>query len=102
MFWREEKDGITLFVRLTPKAAKDVVSGAETAADGKTYLNVRVRAIPEDGKANKALIKFLAKSLRIAPSAFTLAAGATARIKQLHIHGDRAHLSETLNKLMLK
>lgn len=94
MFYREEKDGLTLFVRLTPKAAKDVIVGVEEAGDGKSHLAVRVRAVPEDGRANKALIKFLAKEMKIPASAFQLATGATARLKQLHISGDAGEIAQ--------
>lgn len=92
MFYCKESDGITLFVRLTPKAARDAITGIEKSADDKTYLTIRVRAVPEDGKANRALIKFLAREMKIPASAFSLAGGATARFKQLHIKGDSAVL----------
>ncbi|AQS41801.1 MAG: Hypothetical protein BHV28_11130 [Candidatus Tokpelaia hoelldobleri] len=94
MFYREEKDGLTLFVRLTPKAAKDTIVGVEETGDGKSHLSVRIRAVPEDGKANKALIKFLAKEMKIPASAFQLAAGATARLKQLHISGHAGEIAQ--------
>jgi len=96
MFYRAEKDGLTLFVRLTPKAAKDVIAGVEEAGDGKSHLAVRVRAVPEDGKANRALIKFLTKEIKIPARAFHLAAGATARLKQVHISGDTAEIVQRL------
>lgn len=92
MFYRKERDGITLFVRLRPRAARDVITGIEKSADDKTYLAIGVRAVPEDGKANKALIKFLAREMKIPASAFSLASGAAARFKQLHITGDSAVL----------
>ncbi|RWG37062.1 MAG: DUF167 domain-containing protein, partial [Mesorhizobium sp.] len=45
--FRPRDDGIDLFVRLTPKAAVDRIEGIETAADGRSHLKARVRAVPE-------------------------------------------------------
>ncbi|RCL02019.1 MAG: hypothetical protein JSC189_000828 [Candidatus Tokpelaia sp. JSC189] len=98
MFYRKENDGITLFIYLIPKAAMDAINGVKQLADGKTYLAVRVRALAEDGKANKALIKFLAREMKIPSSAFSLINGAKARFKQLHTTGN----SITLIKLFYK
>lgn len=92
MFYCKESDGITLFIRLTPRAARDAITGIEKSADDRTYLAIRVRAVPEDGKANKALIKFLAREMKIPTSAISLASGGAARFKQLHITGDSAVL----------
>ena len=44
--------------------------------------------VPEDGKANKALIALLAKRLKIAKSAISIVSGETARKKILRIVGD--------------
>lgn len=88
MYFRKECDGITLFVRLTPKSARDAIEGVEAADDGRAYLKARVRAVPEDGKANAALEKLLAKWLGVAPRDVTIASGATSRLKQVRISGD--------------
>lgn len=87
-FFRKERDGVTLFVRLTPKSAKDAVEGVEATEDGRAHLKARVRAVPEDGKANAALEKLLAKWLGIAARDVSIGAGATSRLKQVKISGD--------------
>ncbi|TIS86142.1 MAG: DUF167 domain-containing protein, partial [Mesorhizobium sp.] len=61
--FRPRDDGIDLFVRLTPKAAVDRIEGIETAADGRSHLKARVRAVPENGAANTALERMMAKAL---------------------------------------
>lgn len=82
---RLEEDGISVFVRLTPKSARDAVEGAETAADGRVWLKARVRAVPEDGKANKALEKLIAKAAGAPKSTVSVVAGQTSRVKTVRI-----------------
>jgi uncharacterized protein len=97
--FRAEKDGLTLFVRLTPKSSKDAVEGLGESADGRLHLLARVRAVPEDGKANKALEKLLAKAFGVAGSSVAVTGGTTSRLKQVRIEGDPAVLAGKLEAL---
>lgn len=99
-YFREEADGITLFVRLTPKSAKDAIEGVETTDDNRQHIKARVRSVPEDGKANAALIKLLGKWLSIAPRHITIVAGATSRLKQIRLEGDPDSLIVKLSGLL--
>jgi len=68
-----------LSVRVTPGAkveALEIVAGR---------LAVKVRAKPEDGKANEAVRNLLAAALDVAPSRIELLRGATSREKQFHV-----------------
>lgn len=56
-------------------------------AAGETHLKVRVRAAPENGKANAALVEVLADALRVPKSAVRLVRGQTARLKVVNIDG---------------
>lgn len=87
-------DGLLLHVRLTPKGGRDAIDGVENLANGQSVLKIRVRAVPEDGKANKALMKLLAESLGIPPSQIALQSGQTARIKVLKISGNPQMLAD--------
>ena len=89
-------DGVELHVRLTPRGGRDAIDGIETLADGRKVLKARVRAVPEDGKANQALIKLIAEFCSCPSSSVSLIAGATARIKTLFIAGDGPRLAERL------
>lgn len=80
--------GARLAVRLTPKASRNRIEGIVADADGAGVLKVSVTVVPEDGKANKALIDLLAKSFKIAKSSITIVSGATDRRKLLFIEGD--------------
>ena len=68
-----------LQVRVTPKAARNILSreGAQ--------LRVHVTAVPENGKANAAVIKLLAKALGIPKSRLQLMRSDTSRDKQFRI-----------------
>jgi hypothetical protein len=92
-------DHVRLTVRLTPNGGRDAVDGLETAADGEEFLKVRVRAVPEKGKANQALIAFLAKTLGLAKSRLSLISGETQRKKILRIEGDSEDLMRRLAEL---
>ncbi|WP_379065439.1 DUF167 family protein [Mesorhizobium sp. UC22_110] len=94
---RLRPDGIDLFVRLTPKAASDALDGAETAADGRSHLKARVRAVPEKGAANLALEKLVARALAVPLSSVAVVAGGTARLKTLRVSGDPAELARRVS-----
>jgi uncharacterized protein len=76
-----------LAVRLTPRGGRDRIDGWARDDAGRTYLKVRVSAPPVDGEANAALVKLIARALKLPASAVRIAAGETARIKQLEIDG---------------
>jgi uncharacterized protein YggU (UPF0235/DUF167 family) len=90
---------VSFHVRLTPKGGRDAVEGWEAASDGSEHLKARVRAVPEDGKANAALIALLAKTLAVSKSSVDIASGATARLKRVEITGDAAALAARLEGL---
>ena len=74
----------TLHVKVTPKAKSERVK-KETRADGSVIYKIYVTAAPEDGKANEAVVKFLAKTLGIAKSRLTITHGHTCREKTIEI-----------------
>ena len=98
-FHRRCAGGVELVVRLTPKSARDAVEGAETAADGRRHLKARVRAVPEKGKANQALVRLLAAALGVPASAVEITSGDTARLKTVRISGDADALEARLAAL---
>jgi uncharacterized protein (TIGR00251 family) len=85
-------EGLLLFVRLTPNAGRDEVLGVEQGADGP-LLKAKVRAIPDKGRANAALIELVARWLRLAKSGIELRTGSTSRQKTLLLSGDGGELA---------
>lgn len=68
-----------LSVRVTPGARVEALDVSEG------NLIAKVRAKPEDGKANEAVRQLLASALGIAPTRLELLRGATSREKQFRV-----------------
>lgn len=75
-----------LRVRLTPSGGADRIDG-RAMDDTGAYLKARVRAAPEDNKANRALEALIAKAFGVAKSKVSVSRGQTARLKVLEIEG---------------
>ncbi len=83
-----QDNGVTVAVRLTPKASVNRIDGLSPVEDGGTALRARVTAAPENGRANTALLKLLAKAWKLPKTSLTVAAGAKDRRKTIHVAGD--------------
>lgn len=82
-WFRVAADGrITLTLHIQPGAKK-----TETAGLHGDALKIRLAAPPVDGKANEALIKFIAEALKLPKSAVNLKSGQTSRRKVLEVSG---------------
>jgi uncharacterized protein YggU (UPF0235/DUF167 family) len=88
-----------LRVRLTPKSSADRIDGAGLAPNGRVVLLVRVRALPEAGEANSALIAVLAKAMKLPKSSLGLDSGGKGRVKSVRAMGEAATLREALERL---
>lgn len=89
---RPTGDGrLTLTLHIQPGAKKTDVAGLHGDA-----LKIRLAAPPVDGKANEALIKFLAERFRLPKSSITLKSGHTSRRKVLEIIGSSADETSAL------
>jgi uncharacterized protein (TIGR00251 family) len=84
-FTRDTPDGCSLSVRLHPGAKKNAVTGLHDGA-----LKIALNAPPVDGKANDALIGFLAEKLSVPRAKIALVTGLTSRSKTLRVAGKSA------------
>jgi uncharacterized protein (TIGR00251 family) len=75
------KSGAALAIRVTPRAARNEI--VEILPD--QTIKVRLTAPPVEGKANEALIEFLAEVLGVAKSRIEIVAGVTGRDKLVTI-----------------
>ena len=79
---RATSNGCTLTVRVHPGARRNAIDGTHDGA-----LKISLTTPPTDGRANAALIAFLADTLHIHRIGITLVTGATIRTKVLHVEG---------------
>lgn len=82
---------LNLYVQ--PKASRNEIAGIHNDA-----LKVRLTTPPIEGRANKAVIAFLAKTLKLAKSSITIVSGNQSRTKKIQILG----LSETAARQLLE
>ena len=89
---RVAADGrLTLTLHIQPGAKKTEVAGEHGDA-----LKIRLAAPPVDGKANAALLAFIAERLGVAKSAVTLKSGQTSRRKVVEVEGASADVVRLL------
>jgi uncharacterized protein (TIGR00251 family) len=100
--WRYSTEGISVALRVIPRGGRDDIDGVETLANGRSVLKVRVRAIADDGEANRAVTELLAKVLGVPKARLKLLSGATSRLKQIAIEGDPNALGEALRKAVAR
>lgn len=98
--WGAADGGATLFLRVTPGAAKDDISGFFDDPNGQRRLCVKVAAPPDKGKANAAALKLLSARLGLPKSALSIKAGETSRVKTVAISGDQQVVVKALKTLM--
>ena len=77
--WR---DGAAFRVKAHAGSRREGVSGSHDGA-----LKIDVNAAPERGKANKGIVKILAKALAVPPSAVELLSGETQSLKRFGVAG---------------
>ena len=80
MWYKYYPDRIELYIRLIPQAKKNQVIGLQGE-----QLKIKLTAPPVDGKANEALIDFLAETLPIKKSRLRITRGLTSRSKVIEI-----------------
>jgi len=81
--WIQEcPEGCQLTLRVSPRASRSEICAAE-----ESWLKVRLKAPPVDGKANQELIAFMAKLLKVPKSAVEICTGESSRLKRIRIHG---------------
>lgn len=81
---RQTANGITFSVKVQPRARKNAITGIVGDA-----LKLSLTAPPVEGKANQAVIDFLADFFDIPRSSVTIASGKTNRLKMVNIRGAR-------------
>ena len=81
--FQDGRGGSALALRVTPRSRKNEVT--QFLSDGT--VNVKLTAPPINGKVNIALIKLLAKNLKVKQSEIEIIAGKKGRNKLVSIYG---------------
>ena len=90
-WWRVVDGGVEVSVRAVPGARKSGV--ADETSD---YVRIRLAAPAVEGKANEALVRFVAEWFGVRASAVTLVSGEKARVKRVRIAGAQAPPDTTM------
>ena len=91
-WWSQAADGsVVLALHIQPGAKKKEIAGLHGDA-----LKIRLAAPPVDGKANAALIAFLAKACGVPRAAVELVSGETSRSKRVRIREADVAILEAL------
>jgi len=85
------EDSYFLNVYIQPRASVNRVAGLHAGA-----LKISITAPPIDGKANKAVIAFIAKLLHISKSSISICSGLQSRSKRLLISGNSPELAQKI------
>ncbi len=83
MFYEKVENGYILRVRVTPNSSKCGIAGTFVDSSGQTFLKISLASVPEKGKANQELIKYLSKILHQGKTNFSILSGETDRYKKL-------------------
>lgn len=75
-------DGVRFRLRVAPGARRDALVGVHGDA-----LKLAVRAVPEKGRANDAVLRMLADALGVPARQVTLVAGGASRDKVVAVRG---------------
>lgn len=79
-FYKWENGDLLLSLYVQPNAKKDEIIG-----EYGNNLKIRITALPADNKANKHLLKFLAKTFAVPNSRIELIKGKNQRTKRIKI-----------------
>lgn len=94
------RGALRVAIKLKPGGSVSRIEGVTRDAGGDCYLNVKVRAAPEKGQANAALIALLARAWRVPRQRMRISAGATRRRKTVLIESADDELLAQLTEWM--
>jgi uncharacterized protein (TIGR00251 family) len=88
---QESNGAVVLPVKVVPRANKSEFVGVEGDA-----IKIRLKAPPVDGKANEALVRFVAELFAIPRANVEIVSGTTGRRKLVSVRGVTAAKAEQL------
>lgn len=86
---KDTAEGARFLVRVTPRASRTAIVGV-MGEGSQTALKIALQAPPVEGRANAALIEFLAEWLRVPRSSIAIVSGERGRNKAVTVRGRTA------------
>ena len=90
-----KEDGVLLKIRISPNASKNQI-----IQDGDV-IKLKVTAQPIENKANKAVVEYLAKLLKVPKTSISIVKGDTSKDKTLFIKTSDNDKKESIKKIIL-
>lgn len=91
---KETKDGQVLTLRISPNASKNEIIKTPEG------IKIKITAQPIGGKANKALVEFLAKQFKVPKSYFEIIRGETSKDKSILINNIDTEKVNQINEML--
>jgi len=80
-----QQDVVYLDIKVIPKAQRTEFVGLMEGPEGEEILKIKVAAVPEKGKANAELCRYVAKAFGVAKSRVVVVRGQTSQRKVVKI-----------------
>ena len=78
---KKSERGVLLFFKAQPRSSKTEIVGLY----GEEYLKIKIKALPESGKANEELIEYLADIFDVSKSKLRLLQGRSSVMKSVEV-----------------
>jgi uncharacterized protein len=93
-FLRDHPDGCSLAVRVQPGAKRTAITGIH-GGGSDSRLKIALQAPPIEGRANDALVDFLAQTLGVPRSAVMIVHGQMGRLKLVILRGVEVNVARS-------
>jgi len=93
--WVVASGGVYINIHAQPGARREKICGMHGDA-----MKIAVRQAPQDGKANDAIIDFLADALCLSRQDVDMSSGHTSRRKRLFVKGDTKQITLRIEELL--
>jgi uncharacterized protein (TIGR00251 family) len=96
VFFHVKEGALFAHVQVVPNADRDAIVGIVQDEYGRDYLKIRIKAVPEKGKANKALLKFLAKEWGCTQTELEIVSKPTIKTKTIRVPCEESEMKRWL------
>lgn len=93
---KEVKEGLLVNIRVSPNASKNEIIISDD------MVKLKITSQPVEGKANKAVIEFLSKHLKVPKSNFEITKGQTSKDKTILIKLNNPDKTQEIKNLFEK